>query len=279
MPWGDWALALGLAVLTVATRWPYRARLLPTWDAVQFGLALGALRRRPAPAAPPGYILYVTLGRLLAPLLGDPAATLAGLAVGASALAVLLVYRLGVAARRPRRRHARRARPRGEPACSGRTAWSASPTPPRPRSRPASRSARGGCDGGRVRALVGSALLLGLAGRRAPVDAGDPRPALARDGVARVPAAGPGARRARSHRAGDGDLARADAVAHRGRAVRRPRASSSTSRPSTRRRSSAAAGRGTSSGSGRRSSSASGLFLPALAWGLRRAPAALRGGE
>jgi hypothetical protein len=95
MPAGDWALALGVAALTVLTRWPYRVRLLPTWDAVQFGLALqdyDVVRHQPHP---PGYILYVTLGRLLAPLLGDPAATLGGLAVGASALAVLLVYRLG----------------------------------------------------------------------------------------------------------------------------------------------------------------------------------------
>jgi hypothetical protein len=95
MPWADWALALGLAALTVATRWPYRARILPTWDSVQFGLALGyydIVRHQPHP---PGYILYVTLGRLMAPLLGDAAATLAGLAVGTSALTVLLLYRLG----------------------------------------------------------------------------------------------------------------------------------------------------------------------------------------
>ena len=41
MPGADWGVALILAGLTVATRWPYRARLLPTWDAVQFALANG----------------------------------------------------------------------------------------------------------------------------------------------------------------------------------------------------------------------------------------------
>jgi hypothetical protein len=95
MPRVDWTLALTIAGLTVATRWPYRARLLPTWDAVQFALALeqyDIVRHQPHP---PGYILYVALGRLMAPVLGDPAATLSGLAVGASALAVLLLYRLG----------------------------------------------------------------------------------------------------------------------------------------------------------------------------------------
>jgi hypothetical protein len=95
MPRADWALALTIVGLTIATRWPYRARLLPTWDAVQFALALDQydiVRHQPHP---PGYILYVALARLTSPVLGDPAATLAGLAVGASALAVLLLYRLG----------------------------------------------------------------------------------------------------------------------------------------------------------------------------------------
>ncbi|HEY7139219.1 MAG TPA: hypothetical protein VIE44_03915 [Methylomirabilota bacterium] len=95
MPLADWALALGLAALTFATRWPYRGRLLPTWDAVQFALALeryDVVRHQPHP---PGYILYVALARLLDGRIGDPAATLADLAVVASAIAVLLVYQLG----------------------------------------------------------------------------------------------------------------------------------------------------------------------------------------
>jgi hypothetical protein len=95
MPRPDWALALAVASLTLATRWPYRARLLPTWDAVQFALALeryDVVRHQPHP---PGYILYVVLGRLLGVVLGDPASTLGGLAIAASAVAVLLLYRLG----------------------------------------------------------------------------------------------------------------------------------------------------------------------------------------
>ncbi len=59
MPRGDWALALVLAGLTIATRWPYRARLLPTWDAVQFGLALERYDVVQHQPHPPGYILYV----------------------------------------------------------------------------------------------------------------------------------------------------------------------------------------------------------------------------
>jgi hypothetical protein len=95
MPWSDWGLALVLAGSTLATRWPYRARLLPTWDAVQFALALeryDIVRHQPHP---PGYILYVALGRLAGVVLGDPVAALGSLAILASAVAVLLVYQLG----------------------------------------------------------------------------------------------------------------------------------------------------------------------------------------
>ena len=95
MPGADWGLALLLAGLTVATRWPYRARLLPTWDAVQFALALeryDVVRHQPHP---PGYILYVALGRLAEGVLGDPAVALGALAILASAAAVFLVYLLG----------------------------------------------------------------------------------------------------------------------------------------------------------------------------------------
>lgn len=95
LPPTDWGLALAIAGLTLLTRWPYRVRLLPTWDAVQFALALDrydVVRHQPHP---PGYILYVLLGRLAEPVLGDPAATLGGLAAIASAATVLLLYLLG----------------------------------------------------------------------------------------------------------------------------------------------------------------------------------------
>ena len=95
MPRADWAGALAIAGLTLATRWPYRAALLPTWDAVQFALALeryDVVRHQPHP---PGYILYVALGRLAEMVMGDPVAALGGLAMLASAVAVLLVYQLG----------------------------------------------------------------------------------------------------------------------------------------------------------------------------------------
>jgi hypothetical protein len=94
MPRGDWLLALGCALLTLATRIPFRAHLLPTWDAVQFALALreyDVVKHQPHP---PGYILYVGAGRLVAAALGDATAALTWLAILASAVTVLLVYRL-----------------------------------------------------------------------------------------------------------------------------------------------------------------------------------------
>jgi hypothetical protein len=95
MPWPDWGLAALLALLTVVSRWPVRARLLPTWDAIQFVLALREFDVVKHQPHPPGYILFVAAGRLLAPLVGDPVAVFTVLAVAGSALAVLLVYRLG----------------------------------------------------------------------------------------------------------------------------------------------------------------------------------------
>jgi hypothetical protein len=95
MPREDWILALAIGGLTLASRWWYQARLLPTWDAVQFALALDhfdVVRHQPHP---PGYILYVALGRLMAVVLSDAAATLGTLALAASVVAVLLLYRLG----------------------------------------------------------------------------------------------------------------------------------------------------------------------------------------
>jgi hypothetical protein len=45
----DLELALGFAALTLLSRWPYRARMLYNWDAVQFALALREFdRTRPA---------------------------------------------------------------------------------------------------------------------------------------------------------------------------------------------------------------------------------------
>jgi len=65
-------MALGLALVTLLSRWPYRARMLYNWDAVQFALALREFDVAKHQPHPPGYLLYVGLGRLFNASLGDP---------------------------------------------------------------------------------------------------------------------------------------------------------------------------------------------------------------
>jgi hypothetical protein len=68
--------------------------MLYNWDAVQFALALreyDVVKHQPHP---PGYILYVALGRLVNAWLDDPTATYVVLAVVASGLTTFVVYYL-----------------------------------------------------------------------------------------------------------------------------------------------------------------------------------------
>ncbi len=90
----DVVCAVGLSLLTVVSRLPYRARMLYNWDAVQFALALreyDVVKHQPHP---PGYILYVALGRLVNAWLGDAAGAYVFLAVVFSGLTTLVVYSL-----------------------------------------------------------------------------------------------------------------------------------------------------------------------------------------
>ncbi len=94
MPKRDLAVALLLAGATAFSRLPFRARLLPTWDAVQFALALSEYDIVKHQPHPPGYVLYVGAARVVNLLLGDPAASLTALSVAATAATVFLAYRL-----------------------------------------------------------------------------------------------------------------------------------------------------------------------------------------
>src|SRR3990172_5476388 len=68
----DLLLALSLSALTLLSRWPYRARMLYNWDAAQSARALKEYDAAKHQPPPPGYILYVGLGRLLNSFLHDP---------------------------------------------------------------------------------------------------------------------------------------------------------------------------------------------------------------
>jgi hypothetical protein len=93
-PHGDLAIALGLAVVTLLSRWPYRARMLYNWDAVQFALALHEFDIAKHQPHPPGYLLYVALGRLLNASLGDPTLAYVALAMLFSAGTTFVLYSL-----------------------------------------------------------------------------------------------------------------------------------------------------------------------------------------
>ncbi len=88
----DVAVSLGLALMTLASRWPYRARMLYNWDAVQFALALREFDIAKHQPHPPGYVLYVGLGRLMNATLGDPTQAYVTLAMVFSAATTFTVY-------------------------------------------------------------------------------------------------------------------------------------------------------------------------------------------
>jgi hypothetical protein len=94
----DLLCASALGVLTGLSRLPYRARMLYNWDAVQFALALreyDVVKHQPHP---PGYILYVALGRVVNIWLDNPTAAYVALAVVFSGLTTFVVYFLARAA-------------------------------------------------------------------------------------------------------------------------------------------------------------------------------------
>src|SRR5262245_10278369 len=94
-PYADLGIALGLSLVTLVSRWPYRARMLYNWDAVQFALALREFDVAKHQPHPPGYLLYVLLGRVLNAWSGDPAFAYVGLAMLFSAATTFVVYWLG----------------------------------------------------------------------------------------------------------------------------------------------------------------------------------------
>src|SRR5881628_4028242 len=91
----DLLCAVALSLLTILSRLPYRARMLYNWDAVQFALALREFDVAKHQPHPPGYLLYVLLGRLLNAWLGDPTFAYVGLAMLFSAATTFVVFWLG----------------------------------------------------------------------------------------------------------------------------------------------------------------------------------------
>src|SRR5581483_7156032 len=88
-------LALALFVLTLALRIPFVSQTLNHWDSVNHALALTSFNVTIDRPQPPGYILYIGMGRLLNFILPDPQTALVTLSILASALAIVFIFFLG----------------------------------------------------------------------------------------------------------------------------------------------------------------------------------------
>src|SRR5262245_66238360 len=88
----DLVLATALSVVTVLSRMLYRATMLYDWDAVQFALALREFDIAKHQPHPPGYVLYVGLGRLVNATVADPTLAYVTLAMIFSAATTVTVY-------------------------------------------------------------------------------------------------------------------------------------------------------------------------------------------
>jgi 4-amino-4-deoxy-L-arabinose transferase-like glycosyltransferase len=91
----DVSLAGGLALLTILSRLPFTSQIMYHWDCINFALALDEFNLAKEQPHPPGYILYVYLGRLVNVFIPDKVAALTFISVVSSALAVVALFYLG----------------------------------------------------------------------------------------------------------------------------------------------------------------------------------------
>jgi hypothetical protein len=91
----DWLLGMGLFCLGVASRIPFRSRLLHHWDSVQFALGTSHFDIALHQPHPPGYISYVYLGKALNLLTQDPQSSFVWMSILFSGLAAAATFSLG----------------------------------------------------------------------------------------------------------------------------------------------------------------------------------------
>ena len=88
----DFLIPLILGLLVVITRLPFTSKFLYEWDSVNYSLAFenyNILQQQPHP---PGYLLYVALGKAVNYIFNDPNTSMIFLSVLFSVLSVILVY-------------------------------------------------------------------------------------------------------------------------------------------------------------------------------------------
>jgi len=91
----DVILPLFFFILTFLTRLPFTSKLLYHWDSVQFALALENYDITVHQPHPPGYFLYVMLGRLVNFFMKDANSTFIFISILFSSLAIIAIYFLG----------------------------------------------------------------------------------------------------------------------------------------------------------------------------------------
>ena len=87
-------IAASLALATLATRIPFRSRYLYNWDSANFALGLERFNLNEHQPQPPGYILYITVGRFFNFFLDNPNNALVLLSIISSVAAVVGIYLL-----------------------------------------------------------------------------------------------------------------------------------------------------------------------------------------
>ena len=91
----DLWLSVGLFVLTILSRLPFRSQILHHWDSVNFAYAMQEFDITKDQPHPPGYIAYVWLCRFVDRLFDDAQLTMVAISIVASGLAVVALFHLG----------------------------------------------------------------------------------------------------------------------------------------------------------------------------------------
>ncbi len=91
----NWLLPALFFLLTIITRIPFMSKLLYHMDSVQFALALEKYDITTHQPHPPGYFLYVMLGRFVNFFIRDANSTFVSISVIFSGLTVVAIYYLG----------------------------------------------------------------------------------------------------------------------------------------------------------------------------------------
>lgn len=92
---GDQAIAAALFIATLVSRIPFRSTKLYAHDSAGFALALENFDLRLEQPHPPGYILYIAIGRAFDSFVSDGNAALVWLSIVSSAVAVVAIYFVG----------------------------------------------------------------------------------------------------------------------------------------------------------------------------------------